>query len=165
MSKKDKIARRNQECALAHPEIHFIDIENMLGTARYTLRDVERFRAFYLKVNKVHPKAHIVIGASSGEAMLIAGIAWPDARTAFIRGKDGADRVLIQTALGEHVEDRYEKAFFASGDHEFIDAVQTLQTSGMHVTVFARATRLSKALWAACKHVKTFSAKEFALAA
>ncbi len=160
-----KLSRKDRRSLAAHREINLIDIENVLGTSHFTVRDVERYREFHIASNKVAADAHIVIGVSSQQALLVASYGWPGARVAFLSGRDGADRALMAVALEEHVEDRYEKLVIASGDHCFIQAVQLLQQFGMSVHVFARATCLSAALWASCKNVRTFSSREFALAA
>ena len=165
MSKKNKAERRKGKLRAAHSEIHLIDIENVLGRSRFAARDVERFRPFYLKANSVPANSVVVIGVSSSDAYLAASYGWPGARVVYLAGKDGADRALIAVSLEEHVEDRFEKAVIASGDHEFVEAVISLQGWGMNVTVFARATCLSAELWSSCKNVIVFSAKDFALAA
>ena len=39
-----KLSRKARRSLAAHREINLIDIENVLGTSHFTVRDVERYR-------------------------------------------------------------------------------------------------------------------------
>lgn len=149
----------------AHRELHLIDIENELGTSAITTSEITRFRKFYLSANDVPIDAHIVIATSSAQGLLEASVGWPGARTVFIPGKDGADLALVDIALTENVDQRYEKVTIASGDGIFTDTAVRLQNLGVEVTVFARSTCLNTTLWSACHDVHLFSGDDFVLAA
>jgi hypothetical protein len=163
MNKRKKTGFFTRECALR--ELHLIDIENELGTARPLRADIERFREFYIKRNNVPKNAHIVIGASSGATMVEAAVAWPNVRTEWTAGPDGADRALISVALEENVDKRFGRVIIASGDHIFADAASKLLALGLQVTVFSRATSLSNKLRDVCRDIRVFSSRDFALAA
>lgn len=150
---------------IAQRELHLIDIENELGTGKPVAHEIAQFRSFYLKTNDVPANAHIVIAASSKETLLEACVGWPNARTVYLPGRDGADLALIQVALEENVEKRYGKVVFASGDHIFADAATTLQGLGVVVKFFARAIHLSRFIRECCDNVTVFSAADFCLAA
>ena len=162
MNKKTKFSRN---AAIAVRELHLVDIENELGTSRPLAKDIARFREFYIKRNNVPVDAQIVIGASSGATMLEAGVGWPNARPEWIAGPDGADRALISVALDENVDKRFGRVVIASGDHIFSDAAERLQALGVHVTVFSRAVYLSNKLRDVCADIRTFSSRDFGLAA
>jgi hypothetical protein len=163
MNKGKKTGFFTRKCALR--ELHLIDIENELGTARPQRADIARFREFYIKRNNVPKDAHIVIGASSGATMLEAAVGWLNARTEWTAGPDGADRALISVALDENVDKRFGRVVIASGDHIFADAASRLIALGVHVTVFSRATSLSNKLRDVCRDIRVFSSRDFALAA
>jgi hypothetical protein len=97
--------------------------------------------------------------------LLEAAIGWPGARTVWLPGQDGADRALLEVAYEENVEKRYDKIVFASGDHIFAEAAETLQNLGVKVKVFARAVFISVILQSTCKDVELYTADDFSLAA
>jgi hypothetical protein len=146
-------------------ELHLIDIENELGTGAIRAGDIARFRTFYIEANNVPAHAHIVVATSSSQSLLEAAMGWPGARTVWLPGQDGADRALLEVAYEENVEKRYDKIVFASGDHIFAEAAQTLQILGVKVKVFARAVFISVILQSTCKDVELYTADDFSLAA
>lgn len=149
----------------AHRELHLIDIENELGTGRIHAADVARFRDFYYVANNVSSDAHIVIGASSSQGLLEAGLGWPGARRVFRHGHDGADLALLEVAHSENVDSRFERVVFATGDHIFAEDIVRLRSLGVEVDVFARAVHLSHYLQETGAAIHTFSAADFCLAA
>ena len=155
----------NRHINTTNRELHLIDIENELGTGQVQAADIARFRSFYLKANNVPSDAHIVVATSCSQNLLEAAFGWPGARTVWLPGHDGADRALLEIAYEENVEKRYDKVVFASGDHIFAEATESLQNKGVKVKVFARAVFISVQLQASCKHVVLYSANDFELAA
>jgi hypothetical protein len=149
----------------ANRELHLIDIENELGTARPQASDIARFRDFYLTANNVPADAHIIIAASGSDNLLQAGIGWPGARRVWLSGHDGADRALIDVVLDEDVENRFGHVVIGSGDHIFADAVEYLERLGVHVKVFARVMYVSAEIRERCQNVELYSSADFCLAA
>jgi uncharacterized LabA/DUF88 family protein len=68
-------------------------------------------------------------------------------------GADGADLALIEVLTGEHVHERFDEVVLVSGDGIFVEAVEKLEGTGVHVTVVADRESCSKRLRLAATRV------------
>jgi hypothetical protein len=127
-------------------EIHLVDIENLLGTPQFSKPDVNHLRILYAQVSQSAGNAHVVVGSSSAQALIAAGLGWPKARQIWLPGPDGADRALLEVAATEHLASRFERVVIGSGDGIFAAAAASLQVAGCAVTVVSRAESLSSRL-------------------
>jgi len=127
-------------------EIHLVDVENLLGTPRFSKADVSHLHGLYAHVSQLAGNAHVVVGSSSAQALIAAGLGWPGARQVWLPGTDGADRALLEVAATEQIASRFERVVIGSGDGIFAAAAASLQIAGCAITVVSRAESLSTRL-------------------
>lgn len=134
-------------------ELHLIDVENLLGTPRFTSSAVQALRETYEPLADTAPTAQQVIATSTDHNIVDAALGWVGARSVFRRGKDGADLALLE-AGGYKPERRFRRVVIASGDHVFAHYAAQLQRGGVHVTVVVRPGSLSRELKFAVRDVR-----------
>lgn len=123
--------------------LHVIDVENLLGTGRFCLQDIEWLRGEYLLNVPMGEADLVIVAASSWEGAAAAGFGWPGARLVWQAGTDGADHALIDVLLGESVERRFTDVVIGSGDRAFAEPAARLTSGGCAVTVLSRPHGLS----------------------
>ena len=122
--------------------IHLIDIENLCGVATPTATQVEEVRWLYMKTISVGPRDLVVI-ASAHINCLAAGTGWPGKRYLVRSGKDGADVCLAEIMCDEHLAERFERVYIASGDGGLAPFVAHVATLGAHTVAVSRAASIS----------------------
>jgi hypothetical protein len=135
-----------------------IDIENVVGgafrsrtQANWARQEVERM---------IGPQADDQVVIATGKSGLFPTRgAWPSARLQLGKGINGADLKLLEVMAGENVHERFAKIVLISGDGIFAEQVSLLAARGVHVTVVAHASGLSRRLKIAASEVKTFAHK------
>lgn len=147
-----------------HRTLLLIDIENILGSGRFTAGDVQASRRAIGRAVSLREPSQVVVGASSGDGMLEAGLGWPGARLVWIPGRDGADLALADVALHENIATRFGGVVIGSGDGMFAVVARHLAAHHMHVTVVAGAGRLSAALKHYAHDVRLIGQREIRVA-
>jgi hypothetical protein len=130
-----------------HPkrQLHLIDVENLAREARPSLLTAATVRDTYEVLVEPEAADHLVIACNHG-ALLNIGCAWCGARLLTRSGENGADHALLDVLETEDVATRYDGVVLGSGDKIFVDAVATLRSNGMEVTVVAPPEGLSRRL-------------------
>ncbi|MCD7052162.1 NYN domain-containing protein [Rhodococcus sp. BH2-1] len=139
-----------RECGRA---VHFVDIENLCGTSDLRIYQARLAMRDYHAAVGVAVGDHVIIGASHHNA-IAAGAAWPGARLLAPRsGRDGADDVLHEAIRTEHIADRFDLVYLASGDGGFGSDLAYLASGGTTTHVVARRYSLAASLRLAAHHV------------
>jgi hypothetical protein len=125
--------------------LHLLDIENLVGGARFSAADAAALRRRYGAVVAIGPEDLIVM-ATSHYAAPVAWFAWQNVRRVVRSGPDGADLALIEVLETERVAERFEEVIIASGDGIFTEPSARLQAAGCHVTIVYQPGTLSRRL-------------------
>lgn len=129
--------------------LHVVDIENLVGAAIPTLRQVIEVQDRYLVCPGFGAEDQVVMAASH-RALLNAALGWPHARYRVRSGRHGADLELLDVLLHENVAGRFTHVVIGSGDGTFGMAAAHLAARGVWITVVSRRDSLSAHLaWAA----------------
>jgi len=122
--------------------VHYVDIENICGSANLTAEMVARARDEYFA--KVNPgKDDLYYVTSSHHNMQAVCFGWPGARVGFRSGKDGGDILLAQEIVYEHPETLFKGVYVASGDHGLSPFVDHLIQIDLPVTIVSGKRQLS----------------------
>jgi hypothetical protein len=132
--------------------LHLVDIENLIGSARPTLRDAATCCERYAERAPLGPNDLVIVACNHGAATAV-GYGWRGARVLLRSGRDGADMALLEVIAHENVTARFEAVVVASGDGCFAEAVAWLGSLGIEVTVVSNERALSRRLRLAAKHV------------
>lgn len=135
--------------------VHVVDVENLLDgdhestTAERIEARLEEYRlavgagpddVFYFGAN---PKLWFDVRLAVGGQRVVG-----------YRGKDGADRALLEVVDGDWVVERFDRICIASGDHAFAPLARTCREAGLVVTVASLPMSVSADLYtAATEHV------------
>lgn len=135
--------------------VHVVDVENLLDgdhrstTAEHIGARIEEYRlavgagpddVFYFGAN---PKLWFDVRLAVGGQRVVG-----------YRGKDGADRALLEVVDGDWVVERFDRICIASGDHAFAPLARTCREAGLVVTVASLPMSVSADLYtAATEHV------------
>ena len=121
-----------------------VDVENIAGGPCKTEAAVAWVRRRLTDAGAVTGDDMVTVGVDECGLASVAW-AWQGARAVYGHGRDGADRALLEV-LAERIPERYDSVVLASGDGIFTDVVAELVARGVHVTVVAHATGLSRRL-------------------
>ncbi|HYO39786.1 MAG TPA: NYN domain-containing protein [Nocardioidaceae bacterium] len=132
-----------------------VDIENIVGGACDTSARARWARHRLENVVGLRHQDQVVVGVDGG-GVVCAASEWPGARAVIGKGKDGADRALLEV-LAEDLPSRYRHVVLASGDGIFAEAVAELTRHGLDVTVVAHESGLSRRLREAATRVVLLS--------
>ena len=132
--------------------LHVVDIENLVGAATPTLRQVIEVQGRYLACPGFGAEDQVVMAASH-RGLLNAALGWPHARYRVRSGRDGADLELLDVLLHENVAGRFTHVVIGSGDGTFGIAAAHLTARGVRVTVVSRRDSLSVHLARAARDV------------
>jgi hypothetical protein len=122
--------------------IHYIDIENICGTADLTADMVARARIEYLE-RVVPGKDDQYFVTASHHNMQAVCFGWPNARHGFRSGKDGGDILLAQDIVYGHPETLFRGVYVASGDHGLSPFVGHLLELDLPVIVVSGKRQMS----------------------
>lgn len=114
--------------------IHFVDIENLAGTARPDGSQVEAIRRAYEALDVFGPADLVVLACNHGAAPEVR-FAWPCGELRQRSGEDGADLALIEAMNLRVVADRFGRIVIASGDRIFAAHAACLAARGLEVVV------------------------------
>jgi hypothetical protein len=132
--------------------LHVVDIENLVGAAIPSLRQVSEVQGRYL-VSPGFGAEDQVVMAASHRGLLNAALGWPHARYRVRSGPDGADLELLDVLWHENVPARFTHVVIGSGDGGFGRAAAHLTARGVWVTVVSRRNSLSPHLARAAHEV------------
>jgi hypothetical protein len=132
--------------------LHVVDIENLVGAATPTLRQVSEVQGRYLVCLGFGAEDQVVMAASH-RALLNAALGWPHARYRVRSGPDGADLELLDVLLHENIAGRFTHVVIGSGDRTFGRAAAYLTARGVWITVVSRRDSLSAHLARAAREV------------
>lgn len=135
--------------------LHLIDIENLAGSGRPTGGQIVACYRRYADLVKPVRGDLCVVACNHGAGVEVA-FNWPGARYLWRSGRDGADLALLDVLEAESVPDRFDAVVLASGDRLFAEAIAGLAQCGVHVTVVANETALSRRLRIAAAAVILF---------
>lgn len=125
--------------------LHLIDVENLVGSPRPSLAEVEDCAARYRLATAPGPSDQYVVACNHGAAAAVS-FGWPGARVRMRSGPDGADLALIEVIERERVAERFSDVIVGSGDGIFAPAVARLVADGVAVTVASLEGSLSRRL-------------------
>lgn len=131
--------------------VHLIDVENICGTPLLTPTQVAWTYRRYREL--VHIGAMDQVIMASAHINVQAGyLGWPDARREMRSGPDGAELRLAEIIADEHLSQRFERVYVASGDHLLAKPLASLASLGAHTTVVSWHDSLSAELRLAAHH-------------
>ena len=138
-------ARRRRQADLAWTagrRLVVVDLENVVGGLCRTEAMTRWGRRFLLDALDLRPHDQVVVGVD-GETMHAVAWDWPGARIVLGRHmRNGADLALLDV-LDEGLVRRFNEVALVSGDAIFTDAVASLTSQGIKVTVVAHENSLS----------------------
>ena len=134
-----------KKSSLSGRRLVLVDIENVAGGAVHTNQIAIWARAQVEREIQLRQDEPVIIGVSHLWA-LPTYAAWPGARLLVRSGQDGADLELQGVLRGESLERRFDKVVLVSGDGIFAEDVARLAATGVHVTVAACGSSMSKRL-------------------
>ncbi len=137
----DADKRRSENAAR---KIVIVDLENtMFGDHVDSSQD--RSTEILALAEARRPTDMVIVGCNPHLAFS-AKEHFPQARIVTGHGKDGADRVLIDTIDLAHAADRFDELCIVSGDHAFAEIAHEARRAGLRVRVVAPRFGLSSAL-------------------
>lgn len=122
-----------------------VDIENVIGHGGLTATEAAEAWHLVDQICNTAERDHLVVATGASSAPEVA-FSRPRCRCLIGHGLDGADLELLAVLQHERVAARYEQVVLFSGDGIFTDAVASLGTHGVHVTVVSRPDALSTRL-------------------
>ena len=120
MNKKTLISIRKSRT------MHLIDIENLCMAANPTLEQVSEARRSYFELVQPGPTDQFLITVSSYNNLEAVAFGWSGATLKCREGHDGADILLAESIMEDHLEVRFDQVIVASGDGGLAPFVQTL---------------------------------------
>jgi hypothetical protein len=127
---------------IEHPQIHLVDIENLIGSGRFNTWQVRKAKHLYEKM--VHPLASdIVIIAAGPQNKRAIYEGWGHALYCWRKGKDGADQALL--SFFGHLEKprTFSAVYLGSGDGGLAPIAHVTTQLGVPFTVVARGSNCS----------------------
>ena len=139
----------------ARRTVHVVDVENLIGEGHRTAT-AEQVRACldeYRAAVGAGPNDVFYLGANPGLWFAVHEAA-EGQRVVGYKGKDGADRALLEVVDGDLVVERFDRICIASGDHAFAPLARTCRDGGLVVTVATQPMAVSAELYrAATEHI------------
>ena len=150
-----RVVQEIEVAAAAWRTVHVVDVENLIGEDH---RDatVEQIRAVIEDYRQL-------VGARDGDLFFFGAnpelkfrvmVATGSNQVRGYKGKDGADKALLDVVDGDWVVGQFDRVCVASGDHAFAPLARSLKGEGLHVTVVSRPMSVSAELYrAASEHL------------
>ena len=137
---------------------HIIDIENLCGSPLCSTAACRLMHNAYRSAVGLGEHDLYLLGADQGNGAAVFG--WPTgSHRVFGKGKDGADRALLEAAMNYNLPAQVDHVVIGSGDHFFADAARMWRTQGLTVTVVGLSGNISYALYSATPNVIELSHK------
>ncbi len=144
--------------------MHLIDIENLCMASNPTLEQVIEARRCYLELVKPGDSDQFLVTVSSKSNLAAVAFGWQGASLKLYEGHDGADILLAEAIVEDHLESRFDKVVVASGDGGLAPFVTHLKSLLKHVVVVSRPTAIAFSMRVSGAQVK-YLRPEFVLAA
>jgi hypothetical protein len=125
-----------------HPNIHLVDIENLIGYGKFPASEVKRVRDLYRLASSLK-SSDLVIIASGPQNKRSIYEGWSGAMYLWRRGQNGADFALVEFFDSLNDLSQYGRLFIGSGDKEFATVADAAVLAGLPTTVIARQGTLS----------------------
>jgi hypothetical protein len=135
--------------------VHVVDVENLIGEDHRSAT-VEQIRAVIEDYRQL-------VGARDGDLFFFGAnpelkfrvmVATGSNQVRGYKGKDGADKALLDVVGTDWVVGQFDRVCVASGDHAFAPLARSLKGEGLHVTVVSRPMSVSAELYtAASEHL------------
>jgi len=138
---KGREERREQKSR----KIVLIDLENMMFGQHDSERRTDRSTEILELAQARRPGDMVIVGCNPQLAFL-AQEYFPTAKIVTGKGKDGADRALVEAIDIQHAADRYSELCIVSGDHAFCEVAHAARQAGLRIRVVAPHAGLSVAL-------------------
>lgn len=128
---------------------YFLDLDNLAGSGQPSADDIHRVLDEFERLCEPCQDDQVYCAGTAISAYHCADYR-PNYRVAVGRGKDGADRRLLELGDPDHVSRRFQRVVIGSGDGIFADVAQEYMTRGMRVELLvgkgALATSLRQAI-------------------
>lgn len=132
----------------------YVDLENACGGSAYVAHRHRRVLRAIRNLGDGRPMLTVYsTGVRAREDCIDLHWVWNGCRFLLGRGINGADNALIDALENEPCAFRSDRVILVSGDHAFAPSVRKLRERGIHVTVVAPPTSLSKELCQAASEV------------
>lgn len=130
---------------IEHPNIHLVDIENLVGYGKFPASEVRRVRDLYRLATRLRD-GDLVIIASGPQNKRAIYEGWSNAIYLWRRGSNGADFALVDFFATICDLTQYGQLFVASGDKELATVADAAVIAGLSTTVVARRRSRSNRL-------------------
>ena len=150
-----RVVRDVEVAAASWRTVHVVDVENLIGPDHrgVTVDQIQAVLAEYRELVGAKEDDLFFYGANPGlrvQVMLATG----SNQVRGYKGKDGADRALLDVVGSDWVVGQFDRVCVASGDHAFAPLARSLKGEGLHVTVVSRPMSVSAELYtAASEHL------------
>jgi hypothetical protein len=144
--------------------IHLIDIENLCMASNPTVDQVIEARRSYMEAMQPGEHDQFYITVSSRNNLEAAAFGWAGATFKCREGHDGADILLAEAILDDHLESRFDQVVIASGDGGLAPFVSHLTSILKNVVVVSQPTAIAYAMRMSGAQV-IYIKPEFSLAA
>jgi hypothetical protein len=127
--------------------IHFLDLENLLGTGLFHELDVQKIRSEY--VSKVGAKAddlYFIAAGPQNRGSVVNGWSWGNSFFQFPKGKDGADMALVAVFEAIQEPECFRNIYVGSGDFLLSQITKKATLRNIPVTVVTGKGAQSKSL-------------------
>lgn len=138
----------------ANRKAHFIDIENLCGTAILSTELVQEVKQEYFNVLQPGSDDVFIIGVSHFN-LVAATFGWGAGVAKYVvqSGEDGADLALIEAMSLPCVLERFSRICIGSGDGLLTQAGKSLKQRGMLVEFAARQDCASREIfYSGCRY-------------
>jgi hypothetical protein len=126
--------------------MHLIDIENLCMASNPTLEQVIEARRCYLELVKPGEGDQFLVTVSSKSNLEAVAFGWQGASLKLHEGHDGADILLAEAIVEDHLESRFDKVVVASGDGGLAPFVTHLKSLLKNVVVVSQPTAIAFAM-------------------
>lgn len=124
-----------------------IDIENLLGGARYVTDEAVGFAELVLRRELgMHPDDQILIGVTAIHVMFPIHRVFPGKAQRIVCGPDGAELAILRALDPSHVAHRFDEVVIVSGDGMFASLAAQLAFHGARVIVAGHRAGMSARL-------------------
>jgi hypothetical protein len=124
--------------------IHFVDIENLLGTGQITSGEVQMVSREYQAQTQARESDLVFIAAGPRNRMAtLSGWNWGHTFYQFQKGKDGADVALVNLFNSIQTLDGFHEIYIASGDHSLEPIANRARVCGSKVTIVTGKGKIS----------------------
>jgi hypothetical protein len=144
--------------------MHLIDIENLCMASNPTLEQVIEARRCYLELVKPSEGDQFLVTVSSKSNLEAVAFGWSGATLKCREGHDGADILLAEAILWDHLESRFDQVVIASGDGGLAPFVVQMKALLSNVVVVSQPTAIAMSMRMAGAKVQ-YLRPDFVLAA